>query len=253
MSDELRDYLNALTATPSVEALWSMHTAKMADYGFDRLIYGFTYFRHGDSLGDPADFILLTNHDRAYTDVFIGKGLYFDAPMLRWALEHDGVCSWSIVRDMLASHSLSAAEQRVLDFNRAMEVTAGYTISFRAVSLRSKGAMALTARRGMTQEDVDSVWARHGDDLTLMNNVAHLKILTLPKSFAGRSLTLRQQEVLAWVGEGKHIQDIAQILGLTPATVEKHLRLAREALDVETTAQAVLKAAFQNQVFVVNR
>ena len=29
------------------------------------------------------------------------------------------------------------------------------------------------------------------------------------------------------------------------------LRLAREALDVETTAQAVLKAAFYNQMFVI--
>ena len=38
-------------------------------------------------------------------------------------------------------------------------------------------------------------------------------------------------------------------MGLTPATVEKHLRLARQALSVETTAQAVLKAAFQNQIF----
>ena len=27
--------------------------------------------------------------------------------------------------------------------------------------------------------------------------------------------------------------------------------LAREALDVDTTAQAVLKASFQNQIFVV--
>ena len=31
--------------------------------------------------------------------------------------------------------------------------------------------------------------------------------------------------------------------------VEKHLRLAREALDVETTAQAVLKASLQRQIF----
>jgi LuxR family transcriptional regulator len=38
-------------------------------------------------------------------------------------------------------------------------------------------------------------------------------------------------------------------MGLTPATIEKHLRLARDALEVETTAQAVLKASMQNQIF----
>jgi hypothetical protein len=42
------------------------------------------------------------------------------------------------------------------------------------------------------------------------------------------------------------------IMGLTSATVEKHLRLAREALAVDTTAQAVLKASFSNQMFVLD-
>jgi LuxR family transcriptional regulator len=73
---------------------------------------------------------------------------------------------------------------------------------------------------------------------------------TLPYSGA-RRLTKRQREVLQWVGDGKTTQDIEIILDLTAAPVEKHLRLAREALDVETTAQAVLKAAFYNQMFVV--
>ena len=41
-------------------------------------------------------------------------------------------------------------------------------------------------------------------------------------------------------------------MGLQPATVEKHLRLARETLNVETTAQAVLKASVQNQMYLVN-
>jgi LuxR family transcriptional regulator len=41
-------------------------------------------------------------------------------------------------------------------------------------------------------------------------------------------------------------------MGLTPTTVEKHLRLARDVLEVDTTAQAVLKAAYQNQIFVLN-
>ena len=54
-------------------------------------------------------------------------------------------------------------------------------------------------------------------------------------------------------GDGKTTQDIAFLLGLTAATVEKHLRLAREALDVDTTAQAVLKAAFYNQMFVLEQ
>ena len=235
----------------TIEDLWETHTEKMAEYGFDRLIYGFTRYRSGTSLGDPEDFIILSNHDRSYTDVFMGEKHYIHAPMVNWALHNEGACSWGILSQMNSSHTLAPAEQRVLEFNASMGVTAGYTISFKSVSARSKGAIALTAKRGMSQDDIDAVWEEHGRDIHLMNNVAHLKILTLPYTAPNRALTKRQREALEWVGDGKTMQDIAIIMGLTSATVEKHLRLAREALAVETTAQAVLKAAFANQMFIL--
>ena len=153
--------------------------------------------------------------------------------------------------DMNRIDNLTASELRVVEFNKSMEVTAGYTVSFRSISERSKGAIALTAKPGLTQEKVDETWAEHGDAIVVMNNVMHLKLLTLPHS-GERQLTKRQREVLQWVGDGKTTQDIAVLLNLTAATIEKHLRLAREALDVETTAQAVLKAAFYNQMFMLD-
>jgi LuxR family transcriptional regulator len=246
----LAPFLDAVTSAGSVESLWSMHSDQMAAYGFDRLLYGFTRYRFGTSLGDPQDWVVLTNHSRDYIGPFIEGGLYFHAPMLRWAIANDGACSWRWMEDMARRGGFSPAELRVVDFNRRMNVTAGYTISFRSVSARSKGAIALTARPGMSQDDVEQVWSRHGQDLLVMNNVVHLKLLTLPYS-GTRPLTRRQRQVLEWVGDGKTTQDIAVLIGLTAATVEKHLRLAREALDVDTTAQAVLKAAFQNQMFVI--
>ncbi len=248
----LRAYLQSIARCPSLEELWDGHTQRMADYGFDRLIYGFTRYRTPTSLGDPEDFIILTNHSRAYTDEFLGGGLYFHAPMVRWALENDGACSWQVLRDMAKSRAMTPAEERVVSFNRRMGVTAGYTVSFKSISNRAKGAIALTARPGMSQADVDAVWDEHGSDIQLMNEIAHLKILTLPYSNPGRALTPRQREALEWVGDGKTMQDIAVLMGLTSATVEKHLRLARNALAVETTAQAVLKAAFANQMFVLD-
>lgn len=103
----------------------------------------------------------------------------------------------------------------------------------------------------MRQHEVDAIWAEHGREIIAINNVTHLRITSMPFASSRRALTPRQREALEWVGDGKTTQDIATIMGLTPATVEKHLRLAREALDVDTTAQAVLKASFQNQIFVL--
>ncbi|MEJ6477701.1 MAG: autoinducer binding domain-containing protein, partial [Octadecabacter sp.] len=142
------DHLDALTTAPNVEELWALHTKRMASYGFDRLIYGFSRYLSPNSLGDPQDWVILTNHGDAYMKPFIDEGLYWHAPMLQWALENDGACRW---RWMSAPGHLTANEERVVKFNRAHGVTAGYTLSFRSVSQRAKAAMAITAKKGMTQ------------------------------------------------------------------------------------------------------
>lgn len=244
-------HLHDITQAQTAEELWALHTAKMASYGFDRIIYGFTRYRTSSSLGDPQDWMLLTNQTKDYMRAFVDEGMYFHAPMLKWALENDGACSWSWMQDMARDDAFTPSEKKVVAFNREMGVTAGYTISFRSLSARAKAAIALTAKAGMSQVEVDKLWEKKGEEILLINNVAHLKVLTLPYAGA-RYLTKRQREVLECVGDGKTTQDTAFLLGLTPATVEKHLRLAREALDVDTTAQAVLKAAFQNQMFIID-
>ena len=247
------EQLNILLNAPTMEELWDSHARFMeASYGFNRLIYGHTRYRTETSLGDPEDFVLLTTHSNEYMDGFIGQGMYHHAPMVRWALDNEGACSWSVLAEMINTGNLGEGERKVLEFNQQHGVVAGYSISFKSVSPRSKGAIALTARQGQSQEETDDIWAQHGDDIMMLNNVAHLRILSLPYQSPGRSLTKRQREVLEWVGDGKTVQDIAVLMDVSPATVEKHLRLARESLSVETTAQAVLKASFHNRMFVID-
>ncbi|SHK12269.1 LuxR family transcriptional regulator [Shimia gijangensis] len=243
------DYIESLTKAQSLESLWNMHTDWMSGFGFDRLIYGYTSFRTPGSLGDSDDFMVLSNHDRDYLHQFLSEGMYFNAPMMRWTLNNIGACSWSWVTDRAAKGLLTKEESLVHQVNEKMGVRAGYTISFPTISTRSKGAIAITGNRSMSQDEMDEIWRQHGRNIELANNVAHLKIMSLPYENPKRALTDRQREVLEWVGDGKTIQDIAQLIERTPATVEKHLRLAREALDVQTTAQALLKASFLNQIY----
>ena len=240
--------LDALVRADSIEATWLLLLDAMQEYGFDRLLYGFTRFRTANSFGDTDDILLLSNHDRDYISKFVDGRMYLHAPMVRWASEHTGSRSWAWWRENF--DQLTPQEQKVAEFNMSRGLNAGYTISFKGTSIRSRGAIALTGKRELQQDDLDSVWVEHGRDIELLNNVAHLRITNLPHP-GKRQLTQRQREALEWVGDGKTTQDIATILGLTPATIEKHLRLAREVLNVETTAQAVFKASIQNQIFVV--
>lgn len=55
-------------------------------------------------------------------------------------------------------------------------------------------------------------------------------------------LTLRESEVLLWIARGKSNRDIADILGLSPRTVNKHLEQVYAKLGVENRASAAIRA-----------
>lgn len=250
MAENGIQYLDQILRATSIEEIWALHTAKMAGFGFDRLLYGFTRFKPPNSLGSVDDSLILTNHHPDYVREYVQGGLYRAAPMVRWAAEHIGAQSWNLIHERARANGMGADERRVADLNRRFNVIAGYSIGFREVSVRAKGGIGLCAQDGLTQADVEGIWAENGREITVLNNVCHLRISALPY-VSRKTLTARQREALEWVGDGKTTQDIAIIMGLTPAIIEKHLRLAREVLEVETTAQAVLMASFRNQIFVV--
>jgi DNA-binding NarL/FixJ family response regulator len=67
---------------------------------------------------------------------------------------------------------------------------------------------------------------------------------TLPAEFTSElGLTTREAEVLSWLSKGKTNRDIAQILGLSPRTVDKHLEQIYAKLGVENRTAAAAIAA----------
>ena len=244
------EFCEAVLNSKDIQEIWDLHCREMARYGFDRLIYGFTSFRTANNFGDFNDMLILSNHSQGFLDEFLHSGKYRDAPMVNWAAAHEGAQSWRITCERLQRGELSAAEKEVIEINRRYGIVAGYSIAFGDVKSRARGGMGLVGQHGLTQEDVDQIWQENGRVLLTMNQLVHHRISNMPYATAHRALTDRQREVLEWVADGKTTADIAQILGLTPSTVEKHLRLAREALDVDTTAQAVMKASVQRQIFL---
>ena len=248
----LTEFLLNLVKSRDLECAWALLTEKMTQYGFDRVIFGYTRFRTEKSFGDFEDNLVLSNHDAEYLDKFLGEKLYYHSPMMRWANENSGAMSWSWVRGRAEQGILSKKELEIIELNVKFDISAGYTISFHSTSHRTRSILSLTGRSGITQDQVDDIWAEHGDEIELIWQVANLKLTSLPYATDTRKLTKRQVEVLEWVSDGKTTADAAKIMGLTPATVEKHLRLARDILNVDTTAQAILKASLLNQIFTLD-
>lgn len=164
-------------------------------------------------------------------------------PWIEWVLHNDGEIDSRELALRLdrPSPSLALAARHGLG--------AAQVISLRDSVLHSIGAVVVFPGPGRDAEDLRRQWARTGRDMRVLAWIMHMRIATIQRRQPDVRLTPRQREVLRWRSTGKTVPEVAMILGITPATVEKHMRLAREALGVDTTPQAVLKAHLTHQLF----
>jgi DNA-binding NarL/FixJ family response regulator len=79
-----------------------------------------------------------------------------------------------------------------------------------------------------------------GETMLLLNLTPQDELA--PQRLRDIALTPRETEVLSWLAKGKTNRDIADILGMSPRTVNKHLEHIFEKLGVETRSAATALA-----------
>ena len=235
----------------SYGGVWALLLEGLGFFGITAVRYGLTRSRYGMSLGDLQDILFLSSMGaQDFTD-YIETSLYRRSPHYRWMAENDGAVSWGWFVTEARTGRLMSDERAFLAEMEAAGQPAGYLLSFPSDTTRLKGGLGMMGQRGWTQAQMDALWARHGEAIEAMCIAAHLNIMRMPLPGKRNPLRPRQREILEWIADGKSMLDVAVLTGLSIATVEKHLRGARGALDVETTAQAVARAALLGQLFVV--
>ncbi|WP_378945873.1 helix-turn-helix transcriptional regulator [Paracoccus sp. R86501] len=182
----------------------------------------------------PAD--LLEQNEGLY-------GINRDA-WVEWVLQNDGDIN---AAQLIAQVGADRTPSLAMAARNGMQAV--QLLSLRNIVTHSVGAIMLVPGRDLDEDHLAQLWERHGADMWLLARTVHMRVATLPRDHGITTLTSRQREVLGWRSAGKTVSEIGTILGITPATVEKHMRLAREALGVDTTPQAVLKAHVTDQLF----
>lgn len=169
------------------------------------------------------------------------------SPWMVWANSHAG----SIPLAQLVSES-----RHDPGMVRALEIASRHgAASLRIISLkgrvaRARGLVAICPALMARPAEEAALWLKNHREIATLTAIMHMRMATICRHPQRSGLTPRQREVLEWTSAGKTVAEVATILGLTPATVEKHLRLARDALDAGSTAQAILKAHVTNQIFL---
>ena len=252
--DPLLQIITRISCATEVEIVWSLLREFMASLGFEQLKYGFSPQVQGVNFGETEDFAILSTMPTEFTRIFVERRLYLDNPVMHWCAQNVGVVSWSMVAHLLRTGppGLEAELADNLSLHQAYGLNAGFSVAFPPTRSVGRGALGVAAPPEMTQEAVDAFLQDAAPLIFAVTSIAHQRLSALPLRRRGRALSRRQREVLEWLAMGKTTGDVATILGLAVPTVEKHLRLAREALGAESTTHALAKASFANQMFAIS-
>lgn len=242
--------LARLLASGDQEVIWQLSCAHLRGLGFAHLLYGYSPDSRGPVLGSPEDYLVMSTLAPPVIEELVLRNHFRQSMTFLWALGNTGIAKWSRSAVDCGLPADFTPTPESLEFFARHDMMTGCCIGLSQERTRGRAVLALIGPPTWTQAQVDDLIDTCENEIFVVASVMHRCLSNLPLRIERRSLTPRQREVLEWVANGKTAADIALIMGISPPTVEKHLRLARETLGVETTAHALIKAAFLNQVFV---
>ena len=224
---------------------WRMFCTALEGLGLDLILYGSSRLplTRAERLEDT---LVLMNGPDDYAETFLNEEFYLQSAAFEWGGRQErGFVTWTEALRQLGSHP-SPKASKINALNASYGVQDGLIGSLNHIIPGRSGVIAVTSSKGMDAAKTERVWTQAGDAIQILSETMHLRIASLPQIGLFPPLTSRQLEVLYWYSEGKLVQDVATIMGISSGTVEKHMRMAREALDAETTAHAVRKATSFN-------
>ena len=214
----------------------------MASYGFEHTFYAARFLLSLPTSVFHEEVEIFNNFPTDFVDTLVAHEIPSGSRWASWALRNSGNISLATLAETYGGDGLSeTASERGL--------AGGRLLSLKDKVLRSHGAVILNPRLGISVIEADEVWEQNADDVRALCWIMHMRMATILRRRSAAILTKRQREVLEWSSAGKTVAEIGTIIGVTAATVEKHLRLARESLGAGNTALAILKAHLTNQIF----
>ena len=198
--------------------------------GFDYCAYG---LRVPVPVSNPRTF-LISNYPESWKRRYLEAGYLRIDPTVQHGRQSRRAVTWSDRLFSATPHLLHEAR------------SAGLRYGWARSSLDAYGAVGmLTLARGQDPISADELAAVE-DRLTWLAQLAHVcladKIRARQRKEQGPALSARETEVLKWTADGKSSQDIADILALSKATVDFHVRNAVLKLGVANKTSAVVRA-----------
>jgi LuxR family quorum-sensing system transcriptional regulator CciR len=191
------------------------------------------------------ELVVLSDYPDDWIDAYIKRNLGAEDPVLVAARQaRVGFC-WAEIPNMI---DLTSRQHQQIVHAREVGVADGFTVPAKAPGA-SNGSCHFVVRSGnplpthsLLLAELVGIHAFHAARLIVER--IHDRHHRRPK------LSPRQRDCIELVGRGKTDWEIAQILGIQPATVKEYLDDARRKYGVSKRVQVVLRAVFDGELFL---
>lgn len=235
MFDRVDAFVQDLTQATSQAELAALLAAMSMELGFRY----FALTHHVDIHSAPRPAIRLDNYPREWVAYFDSQKLGVSDPVHRASHRTSVGFAWSRLSALIP---LTPRDREVLGLATAHGIGDGFTVPAN-VPGESHGSCSFAAAAGAPL---------HEEHLPLAQLVGSFGFEAARRLFGMGGaqdalpvqLTERQCDCLIWLARGKSDWEISRILGVSPETVIRHVKMARERYGVGKRTQLVIHALF---------
>ena len=224
------DILSSIAEASTLPLLWRQMTRYFGRHGFDGVSY--YWVRTGTNL--PATIPLQHGFSKEEIELYLSYDFQRLDIVPRAALAAGMPIRWT---DVWRSSELTSEERDFLRAMRAIDFSDGFSMPCYGPNNRNAvvGVGKMTAHSDASPS--------HMALLHFAAQAAHLRICALfaDEVTRDRQLSTREKEILDWVARGKSNGVIAEILAISPGTVDTYMRRIYEKLDVSDRTSAAVK------------
>ena len=200
---------------------------------------GFRWFAYfGHRANGPK---LISSYPKSWTSHYFREGYHNIDPVLQDPRNTSRMFLWD---GREARSAKSAKERRLFEDALSFKIRTGLTVRIPA-SQNQCAAFTLAVDDRSLGLDRFIETSQDMLEMVALNYHAHVSARigrTSPGGGVGSPLTQRERQCLAWISDGKTMQDIAELLGVSSRGVKFHLDNARRNLAALTLPHAVALA-----------
>jgi LuxR family transcriptional regulator, quorum-sensing system regulator CciR len=204
---------------------------------------GFRYFAltHHVDIRRSSAAIRIHNYPEGWAEWFDEQALGATDPVHRASNITSVGFAWSALGEMIA---LTPDDRRILDLARKEGIGDGFTVPAH-VPGEAHGSCSFASAPGepFAQEHLPLLQLVGAFAFEAARRMRRMQVSSAPIQ-----LTDRQRECVMWAARGKSDWEIAQVLGLSEATVGEHLRHAFERYDVGKRTMVAVHALFDGTI-----